>query len=54
MNKREAVLELLNPGKTQQYIPAGFFIHFDPSCHFGQAAIDKHLEYFHYTDIAYE
>ena len=51
MNKREAVLNLLQPDKLQDYTPAGFFIHFDPDCHFGQAAVDQHLEYFHYTDM---
>ena len=51
MNKRDAVLNLLEAGQKQTYIPAGFFIHFDPSCHFGQAAVDKHLEYFRYTGM---
>jgi len=51
MNKREAVLTLLNSGKVPPYIPAAFFLHFDPSCHKGQAAVDKHLEFFHYTEM---
>ncbi len=51
MNKRDIVLNLLQPDLAQQITPAGFFIHFDPSCHFGQAAVDKHLEYFRYTDM---
>lgn len=51
MNKREAVLSLLDPSQPQTHIPAGFFIHFDPAFHQGQAAVDKHLEYFHYTDM---
>jgi uroporphyrinogen decarboxylase len=46
MNKREAVLSLLNPGQKPAYIPAAFFLHFDPIFHSGQAAVDKHLEYF--------
>ena len=33
------------------YIPAGFFLHFDPQYHHGQAAIDKHLEFFRYTEM---
>ncbi len=33
MNKRELVLNLLDSDKKQTYIPAGFFIHFDPSYH---------------------
>ena len=51
MNKRDVVLNLLDAGKPQPYIPAGFFIHFDPEYHFGQASVDKHLEYFRYTDM---
>ena len=51
MNKREAVLSLLDPGQTPPYTPAAFFLHFDPAFHKGQAAVDKHLEYFHYTGM---
>jgi len=51
MNKRELVLSFLNTGTSIPYIPAGFFIHFDESCHRGQAAIDKHLAYFDYTGM---
>jgi uroporphyrinogen decarboxylase len=51
MNKRDLVLQVLNAGQQQTYIPAGFFIHFDPSCRQGQAAVDKHLEFFRYTGM---
>jgi len=51
MNKRESVLNLLDESKKQQYVPAGFFIHFDKSCHQGQAAIDKHMAYYRYTGM---
>jgi uroporphyrinogen decarboxylase len=51
MNKREAVLSLLDDEKRTPHIPAGFFIHFDPTCHQGQAAIDKHLEFFRTTGM---
>jgi uroporphyrinogen decarboxylase len=51
MNKREAVLQLLDPGIVPSYVPAGFFLHFPPAYHRGQAAVDKHLEYFRYTDM---
>ena len=51
MTKRDAVLSLLSPNSQPPYVPAGFFLHFDPSCHRGSAAIDKHLEYFRYTDM---
>jgi uroporphyrinogen decarboxylase len=51
VNKREAVLGLINDDKPQEYYPGGFFIHFDKKYHTGKAAIDKHLEYFRYTDL---
>jgi len=51
MNKREAVLSLIEPGSQPDYVPAAFFLHFDPEYHRGQAAVDKHLEFFHYTDM---
>lgn len=50
MNKRDKVLSVLDNAK-QDYIPAGFFIHFDKHHHRGQAAIAKHLEYYRYTDM---
>jgi uroporphyrinogen decarboxylase len=51
LNKRELVLSLLDGSKIPDYIPAAFFLHFDPAYHQGQTAIDKHLEYFHYTGM---
>src|SRR5512146_561808 len=51
MNKRDAVLSLLDPNRKPDYTPAAFFLHFDPVYHAGQAAVDKHLEYFHYTGM---
>ena len=51
MNKRDRVLGVLRDSTPPAYIPAAFFIHFDPACHTGQAAIDKHLEFFHYTGM---
>jgi uroporphyrinogen decarboxylase len=51
VDKREAMLALLEPDREQEYIPAAFFLHFDPIYHTGQGAIDKHLEYFRYTDM---
>ena len=50
-NRREAVLSLLNASKPQAYIPAAFFLHFDPQYHRGRAAVEKHLEFFHYTGM---
>ena len=51
MNQRDRVLRLLDKTAPQEYVPAAFFTHFDPSCHRGQAAIDKHLEYFRYAGM---
>ena len=51
MNKRDLVLSLLDAGHKQTYIPAAFFLHFDPTYHRGQAAVEKHLEYFHFTGM---
>jgi uroporphyrinogen decarboxylase len=51
MNKRDLVLSLLDPAHSRSYTPAAFFLHFDPACHRGQAAVDKHLEYFRFTGM---
>jgi uroporphyrinogen decarboxylase len=51
MNKREAVLSLLDTNRQPDYVPAAFFLHFDPAYHTGQPAVDKHMEYFRYTGM---
>lgn len=51
INKREAMLALLNTKTAPDYIPAAFFLHFDKQFHAGQPAVDKHLEYFRYTGM---
>ncbi|HRJ41606.1 MAG: hypothetical protein KJZ86_07300 [Caldilineaceae bacterium] len=51
MNRRDSIFQLLHDSTPPAYVPAGFFIHFDKKFHVGQAAIDKHLEYFHYTGM---
>lgn len=51
MNKRDLVLSILEEAKPQDYIPAGFFIHFDKAYHRGPSAVEKHLEYFRYTGM---
>ena len=51
MNKRDVILSLLNDDQAPPYIPAAFFLHFAPEFHQGQAAVDKHLEYFRYTGM---
>jgi uroporphyrinogen decarboxylase len=51
MNTRDAMLSLLDPSSKPESVPAAFFLHFDPSFHAGQAAIDKHLEFFRFTGM---
>ncbi len=51
MNKRDVIYSLIDPGSRPAYIPAGFFLHFDPTCRSGQAAVEKHLEFFRYTGM---
>ncbi len=51
MKKRDVVLSLLDENVQLPYIPAAFFLHFSREFHTGQAAVEKHLEYFHYTGM---
>jgi len=51
MNKREFVLNLVHGETPPDPIPAAFFMHFDGAHHQGQAAIDKHLEFFRFTGM---
>ncbi len=51
MNKRDLLLSLIPPSRPPAYTPAAFFLHFDPAFQRGQAAVEKHLEYFHYTGM---
>jgi len=50
-NKRDVLIDLVHNNATSGYIPAAFFMHFDEAHHQGQSAVDKHMEYFHYTDM---
>jgi uroporphyrinogen decarboxylase len=50
MNKREALLSLA-AGEVPAYVPAGFFLHFDPQYHDGRAGVEKHLEFFRATGM---
>lgn len=51
MNKRERIEALIHSTTRIDFVPAAFFLHFDPAYHQGQAAIDQHLEYFNYTGM---
>ncbi|MFZ6031353.1 MAG: uroporphyrinogen decarboxylase family protein [Chloroflexota bacterium] len=50
-NKRDLILSLLNTTQAPAYTPAAFFLHFGEAYHRGQAAVDKHLQYFRETDM---
>ena len=51
MNKRDAVLTLLEPGSDPRPVPAAFFLHYGEAYQRGQAAVDRHLEYFRHTGM---
>jgi len=51
VNKREIMLSLLDDAPVGNYVPAAFFLHFDPIYHKGPAAVEKHLEYFRFTGM---
>lgn len=45
-SKRDVMLSLAHDSGKPPYTPAAFFLHFDPAFHRGQAAVEKHLEFF--------
>ena len=51
MNRRDRIFGLLEGHPPQAQVPAAFFCHFDPSCHHGSAAVEKHREFFHFTGM---
>jgi uroporphyrinogen decarboxylase len=51
MNHRDIVLSLVHNQAISDYVPAAFFMHFDPAHHQGQATINKHLEFFRHTGM---
>ena len=51
MTKREAVLDLVVNGTDPGFKPAAFFLHFPEGFKGGMAAVEKHIEYFRYTDM---
>jgi uroporphyrinogen decarboxylase len=51
MTKRDTILSLIHGQARPAYVPAAFFLHFDPAHHRGQAAIDKHLAFFRATNM---
>jgi len=51
MNRRDTLLNLVHNQGLPDYVPAAFFMHFDAAFHQGQAAVDKHLEFFRHTGM---
>ncbi len=51
MNRRDLMLSLIQDQGVPDTIPAAFFMHFDQAYKQGQAAIDKHLEFFRFTGM---
>jgi uroporphyrinogen decarboxylase len=51
MNARDRMLGLTENRAAPGYVPAAFFLHFDPAFHRGRPAVDKHLEYFRATGM---
>jgi len=45
------MLSLIHDTASPDTIPAAFFLHFDSTYHQGQAAIDKHMEFFRSTGM---
>jgi len=51
MNLREMMLAFVENKGAPGHVPAAFFLHFDPAFHRGQAAVDRHMEYFRATGM---
>ena len=51
MNRRDTLLNLVHNQGLPDYVPAAFFMHFDAAFHQGQAAVDKHLEFFRHIGM---
>jgi len=51
VDKRQVMLDLLDADKKQDYIPAGFFLHFDKAYYQGPQAVEMHLAFFRATGM---
>jgi uroporphyrinogen decarboxylase len=55
MNRREVIFSLLDDSphgkRSQDYVPAAFFLHFGSAYHQGTAAVEKHTEFFRATGM---
>lgn len=51
VNKRERLLRYLKEGRTGDYVPAAFFLHFGDENRQGEPAINIHKEFFAFTGM---
>jgi uroporphyrinogen decarboxylase len=51
VNKREMMSGLIHGEAPAGYTPAAFFLHFGPEYHEGQAAVDRHVQFFRTTGM---
>ncbi len=51
INKRDAMLSIINDSKKQDYYPGAFFMHFDKDNLFGEGAVNKHMDFFRAADL---
>lgn len=51
VNKRDAIFSLIEGKRLDGYIPSAFFVHFGEGYKTGDAAVNRHLEYFQTIDM---
>ncbi len=51
INKRDAIFSLIEGKRLDGYIPSAFFVHFGEGYKTGDAAVNRHLEYFQAIDM---
>ena len=50
-NKRNVIYSLIEGKSNEDYIPSAFFVHFGEGFKTGDAAVERHLEYFNAIDM---
>lgn len=51
IDKRKAVMSIIDGTNVSTYTPAGFFVHFGDGYRWGDSAVNRHLEYFEAIDM---
>ena len=51
VNKRDVIYSLIEGKVNEDYIPSAFFVHFGEGFKTGDAAVNRHLEYFNSIDM---